>query len=439
MSDDPRRREEDGEDAALRRDLQRLGPLLRHREETDGEEPDASFVVALEARLRGERAPTPLPMAPRPMPSAGPGRAATPRQTPVQSPGQRQPLTWRFALAAMVAVLAIGALSLIVAPLPVRSPSPSSRIAFGIPTPSRADLLRGFPQLGGGGGVVEPAISLVNTTPGAAYSGYLSVAVPMLGGGPTTVRVYRLAPPSFASARVRTMAASLGIHAAVVRQKVGARVWSVVAAGGLPSSQPLRSLAVDESTGEVIFHDRTYNVPRDAPAALPVATTTTLARAWLSRLGWPGAGMPVQSIVFVSDDAPGTRQVSLGWAGAGPAASAEAMLWAASNGRIVEAHLWPPIDGSRTIAARALAQAIAAVRAGSTPIAVIGVSPLAAASGKATVRSASETVVLTVGHDDRLYLTPAYRFSGTVVLRASPLRGADGVHQWYTLTSAMGS
>lgn len=440
MSNDSRQLPVDGEDAALIRDLQRLGPLLRRREETDDEEPDAAFVATLEARLVAKKVLTPLPMAP-----ATPVRsrqAATPPHAPARHPGQRRPLTWRFALAAMVAVVVIGVLSVVVAPLSESTPRPSaSSRTFNIPTPTGADLVRGYPHDPGGAGGrgINPISSLIDFLPGVAYGGPLSVIVPVFPNGPRTVTAYRLAPPSFTAARAGALASSLGIPAAVRREKAGGTTWLVDVTGyDTTSPRPLRSVAVDAATGEVLYHDTTPIPLEGASATLPIARVVSVARAWLSRLGWPGARMPVQSIAPESDAAPGTRVVAFGWAGVGAASVTAATLWEASNGRIVEARLWPPVEQAQTLPARSISASSADVRGGKTPMAVSGVVSSAGAPGAATATRVSIVSVLTVGQDG-LYLVPAYRFSGTAVLRGSRLDGVDGAHPWYTLTSATGS
>jgi len=432
MSDDERRLDDEfGPDAALARDLLRLGPLLRRREQTDAEEPAPAFLAALEARLMtvDVAAPHPPPVA---VDDAQP-RSSEPLRAPTPLPRRRpRALAWGGLTAA---ALIAGALALVVVLLIARgarrAPAPPVIVAFAIPFPSLADLMRGYPKALGGGGIVTPTLSLVDLAPGTPYAGRLRLSVPPLPNGPMTARAYLLAPPTFDSAHVGALAARLGIRAPVTHVGGGGATWAVAATGGLPSSQPLHSVAVALATGELIYHDTSYAPPTRLPSALAPERAASIARAWLTRLGWPTARMPLQSVAMALAAPPGVQAVNLGWAGAGPAALSAATLWVASDGRIVEARLWPPVERSRVIPARGVASAAGDVQRGHLPVAVEGVPPLATTAGTGTVQRVTIVQALSVGPDRRLYLVPTYRFAGTV-----QLQGVPGSHAWYGLAPA---
>jgi len=429
MSDNERRESDEfGPDTALTRALLRLGPLLRRRERTDAEEPDPTFLAALEARL------TTLDVAaPRPPMGAGARREHDARPRVVAPVPRRRPplVAWGgLAAAALLAALAVVAVVVVVR-TPGRTPASPTLIAFAVPAPRLADLTRGYPQALGGGGIVTPMVSLIDLAPGVPYAGHLRLSIPPLPNGPTTLHAYRLAPPSFALARISALAARLGIGAPVTPARAGNATWSVVSTGGLPSSRPLHSVAVATATGELIYHDTSYAPPARPPQALDAARAASAAHAWLTRVGWPAARMPLQSVGTVSAEPPGVRAVNLGWADADPAATSAATLWVTPEGQIIEARLWPPVERSRTIRARGIGTASDNMRRGHSPVAVTGVPPLTTAAGAGTTRRVTVAQVLTAGTDRRLYLVPAYQFAGTVQLHGFP-----DSHAWYGLVPA---
>jgi len=429
MSDDERRVSDEFSPAtALARDLLRLGPLLRRRERTDEEEPDPAFLAALEERLA-----TLDIVAPRPPTGDGAcrGHNARPRAvTPV--PRRRLPaVAWGgLAAAALIAALAVVAVVLVVR-TPGRTPASPTTVAFAIPAPRLADLTRGYPQALGGGGIVTPTVSLIDLAPGVPYAGRLRLSIPLLPDGPTTLHAYRLAPPSFALARIGALAARLGIRAPVTLTRAGNATWSVVATGVLPSSQPLHSVTVATATGELIYHDTSYAPPARSLRALDATHATSVARAWLARLGWPATRMPLQSIGAVSAEPPGVRAITLGWADADPAATSAATLWVTPQSQIIEARLWPPVERSRIIHARGITAAAGDVQRGHLPVAVAGVPPLTTVAGVGTARRITIVQVLSAGVDRRLYLVPTYRFAGS-----AHLQGFPDSHAWYGLIPA---
>lgn len=421
--------DEFGPDAALARDLLRLGPLLRRHEQTDAEEPDPAFLAALEARLATLDVAAPRP---RTVSGARPDRLdARPRAvTPLSRRRPRMAAWGGLAVAALVAAALALVAVVVMVRTPVRAPASSPTVAFAVPSPNLADLMRGYPQALGGGGIITPTVSLVALAPGVPYAGRLRLSVSPLPTGPTTLHAYRLAPPSFDLTRVGTLGARVGISAPVTRARAGGTVWSVVVTGGLPSSRPLHSLAVAMTTGELIYHDTSYAQPGQLPA-LNAARAASVARSWLARLGWPAARMPLLSVEPEFAAPPGVRAVNLGWADADQAALAAATLWVTPDGRMIEAHLWPPVERSRTIRARGIAAAAGDVRRGHLPVAVAGVPPLMTAAGVGVVRSVTIAQTLSVGPDRRLYLVPTYRFAGTIQLRGFP-----DSHAWYGLVPA---
>jgi len=421
MSDDERRAGGGfGPDTALARDLLRLGPLLLRREETDAEEPDPAFLAALESRLTTVSVAAP----PSPTDDARRGHGERPRRWP------RAGVWGGLTAAALIAALAVVAV-VVVERAPGRAPAPSTTVAFVVPALSLADLTRGYPQALGGGGVITPTVSLIDLAPGVPYAGRLRLSVPPLPDGPTILHAYRLTPPSFDLARIGALAARLDIRASVTHTRTGNATWSVVATGGLPSSRPLHSVAIAMATGELIYHDTSYAPPARPPPALDAAHPVSVARAWLARVGWPAARMPLQSVGVVPALPPGVRAVNLGWADADPAATSAATLWVAPQGQIIEARLWPPVERSRTISARGIAAAAGDVRRGHLPVAVTGVPPLTTAAATGAARGVRVVQALSTGADRRLYLVPTYRFDGAVQLQGFP-----SGHTWYGLVPA---
>ncbi len=397
-------------EAALERLLRERSPLLRRRQEVGA--PDAAFVARLRAELVS--APPPALRAGRPR-----GRA------------------WRggrgrvVALAA--ALLVAVALTLVVLAQRHHAP-PSPAVAWQPPTPSTAELSRGFPApvVQHSAAPRDPTISLAAPPPGVPYAGRVTLSLAALPQQITHVLAYRLASPRTLARppRVAGLARRLGIHAPVRPLTRGHTTWIVAAQGGASASQPLHSLAVSQTTGELVYHDAAtlrrarQEVWHDNPTAVAAA------RQWLTRLGWPGTRMPLQTIAH-SGLPRGVRSISFAWNGAGATATAAAILWVTPADHVVEADVWPPTESVRAIAAGRLAAAWAAVRTRLVPLAVAGVPPHTAAPGRGRIQRVTVTQVLSRGRDQRLYLVPTYRFSGTV-----QLHGRAGTLVCYALTPA---
>jgi len=121
--------------------------------------------------------------------------------------------------------------------------------------------------------------------------------------------------------------------------------------------------------------------------------------------------------------------VRLGWAGAGSADAPSAILVVNTSGHhVAEAHVWPPVEREIMVPSRSLSSAWADVQSGRAPIGVEDVMGLPAWAGIGTLQKASLTEVLTQDQAGRLYLVPAYRFSGTVTINGLP-----GRRIWYAI------
>ncbi len=397
-------------EAALEGTLTRVGPLLRRRAEVDA--PDPAFV----ARLRAHLAPDAVPAA-----AAASAPHARPRWRGVRGVGVG--LT-----AAALGAAVLLALLVVVRPRP---PVHLPVVAWRPPVPSRADLTRTFPApaVAHMVGAVSPTVSLAALPHGVPYAGHVVLSTVPLPPQPARLRAFRLAAPvtSAAPAHVARLARSLGIHAPLRHASRGRAAWLVGVDGGGASHQPLHSLAVATMTGEVVYHDAP--APRREPW-VNNPTAVAAARAWLARLGWPAARMPLAAIAHSGLPA-GLRAIAFRWVGVGAAAMDAATLWVTPHGRVVEADVWPPVESARSIPARSLTAAWTAVRGGLVPLAIVGVPPHTAASGWGTMRRITITAVLSTGIDHRLYLVPTYHFAGT-----ARLRGIHGARLCYALAPA---
>ena len=408
------------DEEALERTLARVGPLLRRRAEAEA--PDPAFVAALRARLAPDEAAVASPLV---LPDVAP-----PRPRPRLLVGGRRGVGAGLAAAALVAVVLIALLVVVWTPRPAHAPT----VAWRPPLPSLADLTRGFPApaVAHAAGALSPTVSLAAPPHGVAYAGHVSLSTAPLPVRAVRLHAFRLMAPttSAAPARVARLARALGIHATVRRTSRGGAAWAVAAEGGAPSRQPLHSVAVAGTTGELVYHDASYlRTPRrerwrDNPFAVAAA------RAWLTRLGWPGARMTVAPVEHSGIPA-GLREIEFGWAGVSAAATDAATLWVTPGGRVVEADVWPPVESVRSLPARDVAAAWTAVRGGLVPLAVAGVPPNTAAPGTGRMRGVTITYVLSTGTDHRLYLVPTYHFAGT-----ARLRGIHGERICYALAPA---
>jgi hypothetical protein len=273
-------------------------------------------------------------------------------------------------------------------------------------------------------------VSLAAPPHGIPYAGHvrLSTTVP-LSTHAFLLRAFHLVSPTTMATpeRVARLARQLRIHASPQRTTRGRVAWLVAAERGTPSSRLLRSVAVSLVTGELVYHDTSY--PRQERWR-DNAYAVSAARAWLTRLGWPGARMPLTEVEH-SGIPRGLREIEFTWVGVGAVATDAATLWLTPGGRVVEADVWPPVESARTIPTRKLSAAWTALRGRLVPLAVVGVPPHTTAPGVGVMRHVTITYVLSTGTDRRLYLVPTYHFAGS-----ARLRGIHGERICYALAPA---
>ncbi len=412
--------ERDGDDgtpaeAALDETLTRVGPLLRRRADLGA--PDPAFVARLRAHLAPNAAGDGAPVV-APSPAALGAR--------LRRRGGRGVGAGLMAAALVAAVLI--ALLVVVRP---HHPAQLPVAAWLPPLPTVADLTRGFPApaVAHAAGPVSPTASLAAPSHGLPYAGHVGLSTVPLPPRPARLRAFRLALPASSAdpAHVVRLARSLGIYAPIRRTARGQTVWLVAADGGTALHRSLHSLAVATTTGEVVYHDALAT--RREPWVDNLTAVAT-ARAWLARLGWPGARMPLAEIEH-GDLPVGLRAIEFRWVGVGAAATDAVTLWVTPHGHVVEADVWPPIERTRSIPARSIVAAWTAVRGHMVPLAVEGVPPHTGAPGVGVMRRVTITYVLSTGADRRLYLVPAYHFAGT-----ARLRGIHGERLCYALAPA---
>ena len=421
--------EEDGPsmtpDERMERELAELAPLIRRRQRAETEGVDPAFALALERRLLGEQPPR---------------STRTASRFPIFDHGPRWLLRWPALGAAALAVAVVVALLL------PRHHTPTPNPVVLAPRPALTDLTRDYPRFaaGGGGGGMEYPISSPLEPSGGAYPVQLRLSAAKLPSASATLPAYRLTRPSFSVPHVRRLAQLLGIAAPVTVWNDAAQIvprsratWIVAASGTPPSRLPLHSVAISLATGELLYHDLRANPPGNRGVRTQRRRAVSRAQAWLERLGWPGAAMPVLS------DAPPTLNglastasslaVSLGWPRVGQSDVPAAVLWVAPGGRVVEGLLWPPIAQRRSVATRSPQSAWNPVRAGRAPVALHASVEGPFPSGSGAVRRVSMVQVLVTSQRGHPYLVPAYRFEGQVTLD-----GGQGTHAWYALAPAAG-
>lgn len=394
----------------LGRTLRDLGPLLRRRAQVGA--PDPAFVAALRTRLAIVETAVHKP---------GDARG-TPRRALLW--GRRRGLV--AGLAAAVVAVALGVLVLVSSQQPAGTWRP--------PLPSVADLTRGFPApaVVHAASVLSPTASLAAPPHGVPYQGHVRLTTAPLPARSFRLQAFRLMAPGIVASpsRVTRLARSLGIQAPLRRTTQGQFLWLVAAQGGAPSRRPLHSIAVSSATGELVYHDASYTRTLRREQWRDNSFAVAAARAWLTRLTWPGARMTVAPIEHSGMPA-GLREIEFGWAGVSVAATDAATLWVTPGGHVVEADVWPPVESVRSLPARDVAAAWTAVRGGLVPLAVAGVPPHTAAPGVGRMRGVTITYVLSTGTDHRLYLVPTYHFTGM-----ARLRGIHGQRLCYALAPA---
>jgi hypothetical protein len=270
---------------------------------------------------------------------------------------------------------------------------------------------------------LSPTVSLVHPRPAAPYGGPLKLTAARLPPAPAVLQAHQLAPPLDVVPLGRIL---LGIRSRARHLMTAAGRWIAAVDGEDSPREHLHSLAVSLTSGEVIYHDRRNLDLPHAHAPVGRATAVAVARAWLTKLGWPGARMPLAAV----DRAPGmarVRAVKFGWPGVGAAGVDAATLWVTPNRSVIEAWLWPPVMRHGAVSALPLSAAWDAVRSGRAPIAVPGAPARARAPGSGSLLHAGVIAILSVRRSGRVFLVPAYRFEGQV-----HIAGAS-THTWFSL------
>ncbi|MDQ2830683.1 MAG: hypothetical protein M3Y74_16755 [Chloroflexota bacterium] len=438
MSDEERRA---AGDAAVEQRLRELGPLVQRLEQIEGETAAPTFVRDLRARLLlGEAAVADERDEGLTPTRSSAGGGADSRRPYIQGTRRARPALWAVVAAvALVAVL----VALVVVPRWNGQRPGAANVAASLPRLSIADLTRDYPfppgQGAGGGGPVTPANSAFDPDPVPLYYGPLRLTAGALPRTDDPLLAYQLDAP-LGSARLTALARSLGIPDRVTRARAGGAIWLVAAnATGLPGPHvpPLHSLAVSTTTGEVIYHDLRYpNV--DPRQHIPSqAQAVAEARAWLTRLGWPGQRMPVLS----AKNTFGPWFIDLGWTGVDATTTPAAIVAVAPGGHVDDARLWPPLAHLYQAPARTVRVAWTALHGGTIPLAVTETDQRALftpTGGQGTVRRVDVVQVLAPGAHGRTYLVPAYRFAGTAHLAGGAASAAGSMNAtWYALVPAL--
>ncbi len=410
-------------DEALERTIHDLRPVMRQRRQAEATQPDPEFLRSLRVHLTEENGDQQvvLPTVTRRPSPPRVGRPTVPSRLRNVSPA-----VW-----AGVSAIAVAAVLVVLLLRPGLSGGPSPKsMAFAVPRPSRSDVTRAYPVpygQGAGGGVPAPWVNDLAPAPGSAYPSHLTLSGTAPRTGPAPVPAYKLAGPTFDVPRLRAIAATLGVAGPTRQNRQKDGTWMYI-----QTHAPMgRSVAISVQTGELIYHGDAS--PRGlAPPLRYVAA----ARAWLTRLGWPGAAMPVyQSPSGTSAERP--QIVTLGWPVQGGANVPAATILFAANGHVQQADVWPPVGRETTITAQAATRAWADVRADRIPVAVpniLALAPMDRKSGIGTLRGTDITQVFTQTRGGAVYLVPAYRFTG-----ALHIKNAGGAFQWFALVPVTGS
>jgi hypothetical protein len=396
---------------AFERELEELGSLMAEQELAFGVEPDPEFVRSLRNRLTGETQP------------------AVARESP---PERLLGWTRRYwvqagGLAAAVAVALIVVLGgRHGAGSPVATPVQS---AFRVPTPGRSDLTRSYP-IAGGLGAGPPPIWSSNLAPppGAPYAGHLTLQGRPIAAAPDGVDAYRLDGPQFDLPRLRAMAHTLGISGPVRHITVQGTRWAYVAQqAGIAS---LHSIAIDERTGELIYHNLAGNAP--VPPRVTDAQVAA-ARTWLAKLGWPANAMSSRTPTPAEAALPWVVRLDWLHTVAGiqsdvPAASVSLN----TRGTVTDAVLEPPIRSGTPVQLVSPQAAWNTLKHSGGPIGVEGMIGLPVHKGTATLADTQVIEVLTRTPDGTSYLVPSYRFEGTATIR-----GVPGTKRWVAIVPAV--
>lgn len=390
-------------DDRLAHRLSELGQLMREQEGV-APGPDPAFVQQLRARLAEGKGPTRLRR-----PGARPIR-------PARRPYRDTRLLAAGGLATAVAALLV---------LLIVNPFASSRRPFQAPSPTRADLISNLPAPPSFALVAGPTSSLARGAP-RPYRGHLHLKASRLPASPRQLPAFQLAPGRNVVPYGRRI---LHIQAPVHRKVVAHEVWMVAADGGYPSLRPLHSLAVSLRSGELIYHDRRNYHLRGANQPIGRRRAVTIARRWLTRLGWPASRMPLRGFGPVAGR-PKLRQVTFGWIGVRESAVSAATLWVSPDRSVIEVQAWPPAGRRESIPATTITSAWDQIRREHVPLVVRGVARHIRAGGSGLLKHVAAVSMLVPDPHGRLYLAPAFRFQGV-----THLRGLIRKRLWVSLAS----
>jgi hypothetical protein len=256
------------DEEALARELAELGPLMLRQERTEAEMPDPDFVRNLRTRLMDAETALPDPQFARDLRARLTGMGGL-RPVAAQRTWRRAAV-WAAATAAALVAVVIAVLAS--RGLPLSPGRGTAIVAWAPPAPGTGDLIRGFPfppVMGGGGagggGLISPEVSQFDAPWNAPYPGRLRLSAGKLHEGTTNLPAYQLRGPSFDAPHVARLAHLLGIRARATRAVSAGAIWAVAADGGLPSQQPLHSLAVSTATGELVYHNTAYQALAGPP------------------------------------------------------------------------------------------------------------------------------------------------------------------------------
>jgi hypothetical protein len=131
---------------------------------------------------------------------------------------------------------------------------------------------------------------------------------------------------------------------------------------------------------------------------------------------------------------PGTAAIGLNWPGVSSADRPGAEIWVTHGGHADEALILPPVQEATSVKPRSIADAWKLVQSGKAPVGVAKsgvVDPRHGPNGTGRLESVSVEQVVTFTRSGRIYLVPAYRFTGTV-----KLQGVPGTKTWLALVPA---
>ncbi|HCF99545.1 MAG TPA: hypothetical protein DEV93_03270 [Chloroflexi bacterium] len=411
------------EDARLEKALLTLAPTVSEQEWAEAQEPSPTFVDDLRARLVNK-----------------------PRRRGLAFPQLPRLAIWAgLPLGAAVVIAAV----LFLAYGTQNAPVGPKHTALAVPTPLPQDLTKSYPingGLGGGGGPPNPAISRIEFITGNPYPGHITVSGQPTRATPRHATGFALRrPPKLIGAYVALLASRLGIHGQVTSTRTSeflvngrhATTYFYVSQGkGASAANPIHSVAVSRFDGHVVVHNNASELRAVAGKPIPAQEAVRRARSFLKRLGWPVASMPLLGL-SPFPARPGSplargKQVNLGWPGAPSSDRPAASLWVAGDGSITEALLFPREAKRGTVSLRPVASAWNAVLTGRLPVGVQIIGPNPKAAGSATLSATSLEYIVTTATSGRMYLVPAYKFTGMAHIQHAP-----GQYRWIALVPAV--